>query len=224
MTNGVVADVIMTFAVVDPSKGQQGLSAFLIEKDCPGFNVVRRMEKMGLNTAQMAEIRLENCEVPAENRLGAEGAGASLFTHSMTWERSLILASAVGAQQRLLETCVRFAKKRRQFGQPIIKHQLIASKLVDMKLRLETSRHLLYHTAWLRNQGSSVFLEAALTKLHISESWVQSCLDAVQIFGGRGYLKEYEIERELRDAMASRIYSGTNEIQRLIIAALLGTL
>ena len=149
-------------------------------------------------------------------------AGANLFTHSMTWERSLILASAVGAQQRLLETCVRFAKKRRQFGQPIIKHQLIASKLVDMKLRLETSRHSLYHTAWLRNQGKSVFLEAALTKLHISESWVQSCLDAMQIFGGRGYLKEFEVERELRDAMASRIYSGTNEIQRLMIAPLLG--
>ncbi len=192
MTNGVVADVTVTFAVVDPSKGKQGLSAFLIEKGSPGFRVVRRMEKMGLNTAQMAEIRLEDCEVPAENRLGPEGAGANLFTHSMTWERSLILASAVGAQQRLLETCVRFAKKRRQFGQPIIKHQLVASKLVDMKLRLETSRHLLYHTAWLRSQGNSIFLEAALTKLHISESWVQSCLDAVQIFGARGYLKEYE--------------------------------
>src|SRR5262249_18469383 len=147
--------------------------------------------KMGLNTAQMGEIRLEDCQVPLENRLGPEGAGANLFTHSMTWERSLILAGAVGAQERLLETCIGFAKKRRQFGQPIIKHQLIASKLVDMKLRLETSRQLLYHTAWLRAQGRSGFLEAALAKLHISECWVQSCLDAVQVFGARGYLKEY---------------------------------
>src|SRR5262249_38732694 len=156
-----------------------------------GYRVVRRMDKMGLNTAQMGEIRLEDCAVPIENRLGAEGAGANLFTHSMTWERSLILAGAVGAQQRLLETCVGYAKRRRQCSQPFIKHQLIASKLVYMKLRLETSRHLLYHTAWLRTQGRSVFLEAALTKLHISESWVQSCLDAVQLFGARGYLKEF---------------------------------
>jgi alkylation response protein AidB-like acyl-CoA dehydrogenase len=176
---------------------------------------------MGLRSSPMAEIHFNECEVPEENRLGSEGAGASLFTHSMTWERGCILASAVGSMQRLLETCIRHAKKRRQFGQPISKFQQIGGKLVDMKLRLETARHMLYQSAYQRKLGRSAVMEAALAKLHISECWVQSCEDAIQIHGGSGYLTEFEIERELRDSIASRIYSGTNEIQRNLVASLL---
>jgi alkylation response protein AidB-like acyl-CoA dehydrogenase len=177
---------------------------------------------MGLRTSPTSELFFDDCEIPESSRLGKEGAGASLFTHAMTWERGCILSSAVGSMQRLLETCIEFARGRRQFGQPIGKFQLVATKIVDMKLRLETARYILYHGAWCRSQGRSALMEAALAKLHISDSWIQSCQDAIQIHGGAGYMSEMEIERELRDAMGSRIYSGTNEIQRIIIAGLLG--
>jgi alkylation response protein AidB-like acyl-CoA dehydrogenase len=221
VTNGPVADVLVVFAKTDESRGAAGITAFLVEKSFPGFSVASHLEKMGLRTSPMAELFFDDCAVPAVNRLGQEGAGASLFTHSMTWERGCILASAVGSMQRLLDTCVRYAKGRKQFGQPISKFQLVASRIVDMKLRLETARLMLYKGAYQRSLGRSSVLEAALAKLHISESWVRSCEDAIQIHGGYGYMVEYEIERELRDAMGSRLYSGTSEIQRNIAAALL---
>ncbi len=221
VTNGPVADVLVVFARTDQSKGAAGITAFLVDKSSPGLQVSSKIEKMGLRTSPMAELFFDECEVPAENRLGKEGAGASLFTHSMTWERGCILASAVGSMQRLFETCIRYAKGRKQFGQPISKFQLVASRIVDMKLRLETARLMLYHGAYQRSLGRTAVMEAALAKLHISESWVRSCEDAIQIHGGYGYMVEYEIERELRDAMGSRLYSGTSEIQRNIVAALL---
>jgi hypothetical protein len=170
----------------------------------------------------MCEIYFDDCEVPEENRLGREGAGKNLFADSMTWERSCILASSVGAMQRILEECVRYAKTHREGGEPIGKNQIIASKIVGMKMRLETARSLLYRAGWLSSKGRSIYLEAAMAKLHISESLVETARDAVQIFGERGYLTDYDMERELRDAMSSRIYSGTSEIQRLIIASLMG--
>lgn len=222
ITNGPVADILVALAVTDPSKGAAGISAFIVEKATKGFGVVRTLEKMGLRTSPMAELLFENCEVPEENRLGNEGAGASLFTHSMTWERGCILASAVGSMQRLLETCIRYARQRKQFGQSIGKFQLIASKIVDMKLRMETARGMLYQSAYQRSVGRTAVMEAALAKLHISECWVKSCEDAMQIHGGYGYMTDHEIEREMRDSMASRIYSGTSEIQRNLIGSLLG--
>jgi alkylation response protein AidB-like acyl-CoA dehydrogenase len=222
VTNGSVADVVVVFATVDKSQGARGITAFLVEKEFPGVTIGKKLDKMGLRTSPMSEMFFGDCEVPEENRLGKEGAGTALFTHSMSWERACILASAVGSMQRLLEVCVRFAKERKQFGQPIGKFQLVSSRIVDMKLRLESARHMLYHGAWLRGQGKSAIMEASMTKLHISESWVQSCLDAIQLHGAAGYMVETEIERELRDATASRIYSGSNEIQRVLIASLLG--
>ena len=222
VTNAPIADLVVVHATLDRSKGMRGITAFLVEKDFPGFSVRRKITKMGLRTAPMGELTLENCKVPVENRLGNEGAGVGIFTHSMEWERSCILASTVGAMQRQLETCIRYAKQRQQFGKPIGKFQLIASKIVDMKMRLATSKTLLYEVGWLKNQGRSVLMEAAIAKLYISECWVQSCLDAIQIHGGYGYLTEFEVERELRDALGSRLYSGTSEIQRLLIAQFLG--
>lgn len=221
VTNGPVADVVVVFATVDKSKGVSGISAFLVEKSFRGFSVARKLEKMGLHTSPTAELFFDECEVPEANRLGNEGAGSSAFTHAMTWERGCILASAVGSMQRLLETCIRYAKERKQFGQPISKFQLVASKIVDMKLRLETARYILYHSAYQRSLGRTAIIEAALAKLHISDCWVNCCEDAIQIHGGYGYMTEYEMERELRDAIASRLYSGTNEIQRNVIASLL---
>ncbi len=222
VTNGPVADLIVVFATVDRSLGPRGVTAFLVDKEAPGLTIGPKLEKMGLRTSPMCELSFQNCRVPAHNRLGKEGAGSSLFTHAMAWERCCILASAVGSMQRLLETTIRYAKTRKQFGQPIGKFQLVASKIVDMKLRLETARQMLYHGAWLRHQGRSAVMEASMAKLHISEAWVRCCEDAIQVHGGYGYLADYEVERELRDAIGSRLYSGTNEIQRMIIAGLLG--
>jgi alkylation response protein AidB-like acyl-CoA dehydrogenase len=222
VTNGPVADLIVVFASVDPDKGQRGVSAFIVERGMRGFAVTREVEKMGVRSSPMGELHLADCEVPVANRLGKEGAGSALFTHAMTWERGFILATAVGAMQRQLETCIRYARERKQFGEPIGKFQLVASKLVDMRMRLETARSMLYRVGWMRTRGRTAVLEAAMAKLAISEAWVQSCMDAIQIHGANGYAVEYQIEREMRDALASRIYSGTSEIQRLIIAALLG--
>ena len=222
VTNGPIADIVIVYATVDRSKGPNGVTAFLVEKGMDGFSAGAHTEKMGLRTSPMSELYFDDCAVPEENRLGREGAGKNLFTDSMTWERSCILASAVGTMDRILETCIDYANERQQFGEPIGKFQLIASKIVDMKMRLETSRALLYRAGWLRSKGKNIFLEAAMAKLQISESLVQTALDAVQIHGGYGYMAEYEMERELRDAVSSRLYSGTSEIQRLIIASLLG--
>lgn len=222
VSNGPIADVVVVLAATDKEQGSAGISAFLVEKSFKGFSVARTLEKMGLRTSPMAEIFFEDCEVPEENLLGKEGAGAGLFMHSMSWERGSILAAAVGSMQRILENSIQYAKGRKQFGQSIGKFQLVSSKIVDMKLRLENARYALYHCAYQRGQGKMPIMEAAMAKLQISESWVRSCEDAIQIHGGYGYMTEYELERELRDAIGSRIYSGTNEIQRNLIASLLG--
>jgi alkylation response protein AidB-like acyl-CoA dehydrogenase len=146
----------------------------------------------------------------------------AIFNSSMTWERSCILASALGAMQRQLEACVEYARVRKQFGQPIGKFQAVADKVADMYLRLEAARLLVYQVAWLGQQGKSVLAEAAAAKLFTSEAWVASSLDAIQIHGAYGYMKESGIERDLRDAVGSTIYSGTSEIQRVILARMLG--
>src|SRR5579859_2531990 len=222
ITNAPVADVVIVFASLNPGHGFAGVSAFLVEKGTSGFSVSRSLDKMGLRTSPMGEIILTDCEVPIENRLGKEGGGMAIFNSSMEWERSCILASAVGAMQRQLEICVRYAKMRQQFGQAIGKFQSISNKIADMYLRIEAARLLIYKVAWLKEQGNPALAEAALAKIFTSEAWIQSCLDAVQIHGAYGYMTESEIERDLRDSVAGTIYSGTSEIQRVIIARTLG--
>jgi len=222
VSNSPVADLFLVFATTNRARGFMGVTAFLLDKGHPGLSVGKPIEKMGLRTAPYAEVILDDCEVPVSARLGGEGNGGTIFKHSMGWERSCILASHVGAMQRQLETCVEYAKTRHQFGQAIGKNQSVSSMLVDMKLRLETSRLLLYHAGWLRSQGQEAVAEVALAKLHLSESFVQSSLQAIQIHGGYGYSTEFGVERDLRDALGGRIYSGTSEIQRDIIARSLG--
>lgn len=222
VTNGPIADLLVVFVTMDKARGADGLCAFLVEKDSPGLDVSKKIEKMGVRTSPMAEVFFTDCEVPEENLLGKEGAGSFMFTKSMTWERGCILASAVGSMQRLLETSIRYAKERRQGGQSIGKFQRVADKIVNMKLRVQSARHMLYHCAWLRGQREPVYMEAAMAKLHISDCWVKCCEDAIQIRGGYGFMVEYEVERELRDAIGSKLYSGTSEIQRSIIASWLG--
>ena len=199
-----------------------GITAFLIDKGHPGLTIGKPIEKMGLRTAPYSEVVLDDCLVPVEARLGKEGNGGTIFKHSMGWERSCILASHVGAMERQLQACVAYARERQQFGQPIGKFQQVSSMIVEMKLRLETSRMLLYRAGWCRAQGDEAVEEVALAKLHISESFVQSSLAAIQIHGAYGYSTEVGIERDLRDAIGGRVYSGTSEIQREIIARHMG--
>jgi alkylation response protein AidB-like acyl-CoA dehydrogenase len=177
---------------------------------------------MGLRTSPMGEVIFDNCEIPVENRLGREGRGAGVFESAMEWERGCILANCLGVMRRQLEKAIAHCQTRKQFGKPIGKFQSVANRIVDMKLRLETSRSLVYKIGELKDQGKNVDLEAAMAKLYVSESFVQSSLDTIQVFGGYGYMTEQKVERDLRDAVSSTLYSGTSEIQRNIIAKCLG--
>jgi hypothetical protein len=218
VTSGPVADLFVCYATSDPARGVMGLSAFIIPRETPGFRVVREIPKMGVRTVPMGELALENCELPLESLLGREGRGAEVFNCSMEWERGAILAGALGTMRRQLERCIAHVRSRKQFGKPIGKNQSVANKVVDMAVRLETCRPLVYRIGWLKAQGKDATLESAMAKLHVSDCYVKNSLDAVQLFGAAGYVAENGIERDLRDSIGSTIYSGTNEIQRNLIA------
>lgn len=222
ITNAPIADVFVVFARTDPDKRFAGISTFLVEREAPGLSVGKPIHKMGLRTSPMSEVFFDDCTVSEDTLLGRPGAGMAIFNSSMEWERSCILASAVGTMQRQFEGCVAYARERKQFGQPIGKFQAVSHRIVDMKVRLESARLLLYRLGWLRTQGKPSPMEAAMVKLYLSECFVQNSLDALQVHGGYGYVAEYDFEREVRDAIGSRIYSGTSEIQRNIVAGYLG--
>jgi alkylation response protein AidB-like acyl-CoA dehydrogenase len=217
-----VADLMLVFATLDPAMGRWGITAFVVETGTPGFHISPVREKMGLRTVPMGDLLFEGCYIPSQNRIGPEGAGASISFNSLEWERCSILASHLGAMERQLEESLRYAQERRQFGQAIGKFQSVSNRIADMKLRLETARLLLYRVAWLKMKGQQAMMEAALLKLYLSESFLASSLDAVRIHGGNGYLAEYGVERNLRDAVGGVLYAGTSDIQRNIIAGLLG--
>ncbi len=222
ITNAPMADMIIVFANLDPSKGKAGVTGFIVDKGTPGFSISKKLHKMGLRTSPMAELALVDVEVPVENLLGKEGGGSAIFTASMEWERICIMSAKLGAMQRLLETSTKYAQERHQFGQAIGKFPNIAHKIAQMDMRLEASRLLLYRAAWLKSQGRHPLREASIAKLYIADAYVQTALDAIQIHGGYGYMTEYQIERELRDAISGKIYSGTSEIQEMIIAGFHG--
>jgi alkylation response protein AidB-like acyl-CoA dehydrogenase len=222
VTNAPEAELLLVYASTDPASGFAGVSAFLVERGAPGLEVGPPLKKMGLRTSPMSELFLDGCEVGDGGVLGKPGSGMAVFNVAMLWERSLILAAPVGSMRRQLERCVEYAKDRRQFGQPIGSFQAVSHRIVEMKLRLETARLLLYRLAWSLDRGQTSQLDAALTKLHVSECYLQSSLDALQIFGGYGYMTEYELERDVRDAVAGRIHSGTSDMQRNIVARYLG--
>ena len=221
-TNAPFADVFLVFATINRKIGFMGVTAFLVDRDTPGFHVGREIEKMGLRTAPMADLVFEDCRVPVGNRLGREGNGATIFGDAIEWERACILASVVGAMERQLDTCIAYANAREQFGQPIGKFQAIAHKLADMKVRLETARLIVYNAGWSKKFHGKAPMESAIAKLYLSECWQKSCMDAVQIHGGYGYTTDFEVERDLRDSVAATLYSGTSDIQRNIIARYLG--
>jgi alkylation response protein AidB-like acyl-CoA dehydrogenase len=222
-SNGAVADLAVVFAMTDREKGYHGgVTAFLVEKETPGFQKGQKFEKMGLRTCPIGELILEDACVPAESILGNVGAGANIFTHAMDWERICIAASHIGTMDHLLEKSIEYARTRSQFGQPIGKFQAISHRIADMRVRLEAARLLTYKAAERLERVRSVSLDASVAKVFVSESLVKNAMETVQILGGYGYMTEYEVERALRDAVASNIYSGTSEIQRNIIARWLG--
>ncbi len=223
ISNAPVADVFIVFCRTEANASQErSLSALLVRKDFPGVRLNKVWDKAGLRTTLMGELVFNDCRVPSDHVLGKPGAGYTVFQSTIEWERSYFFASQVGAMERILERCIAYAKTRKQANQSIGSFQAVAHKIVDMKMRVELAKLLIYKIGWLKKVGRMAFQEASLAKLFISESYIQTCLDAIQIHGARGYLTEYGLERELRDSLAGTIYAGTSEIQRGIIAGILG--
>lgn len=222
ITLGPICDVALIFANSNPAYGKFGISAFLVDKGTKGFTASIKYSKMGMRSIPIGSFELEDCFVPSESRLGGEGAGFSIVNHSLEYDRCCILASQLGAMERQLEDAITYSKERKQFGEAISHFQSVTNRVVDMKLRLETSRLLLYKTAWLKQNNKNITMESAMLKLHLSESFVASSMDSIRTFGGKAYLTENGIERDLRDAIGGVLYAGTSDIQRNIIAKFLG--
>ena len=223
ISNGPVADLVIVFAMTDARKGYHGgVTAFLVESNTPGFYAGKKFEKLGLRTAPTGELAFDDVFVSSDAILGGVGAGATLFTHAMSWERICLFASHVGTMERLLEQSVAYARTRTQFGQAIGKFQAISHRIADMKVQLEAARLLVYQSAWRLGRVKDSSMDASITKLFVSEAFVNAAQATVQIHGGYGYMVETEVERALRDAIGSTIYSGTSEMQRNIISRWLG--
>ncbi|MED1672373.1 acyl-CoA dehydrogenase family protein [Pallidibacillus thermolactis] len=219
ITNGPIADVFTVMAVTDPKKGAKGITSFIVEKDFPGFVVGKKEEKMGLRGSYSSEIFFEDCEVPIDNVLGEEGMGYVNALKILANGRAGLAARNLGSSQKLLELSIKYAHEREQFGKPIFEQQIIQHYLAEMALQIETLRTFTYRVAWMVDQNMKIIKEAAMAKLLGSEVYNKVADLAVQIHGGIGYIKDYPIERYYRDARITKIYEGTSEIQRNIIAA-----
>lgn len=217
ITNGGEADVYIVFANTDPEKGSRGISAFIVEKDTPGFIVGKDEHKMGLHGSRTVELTFEDMRVPAENLLGQEGEGFKIAMANLDVGRIGIAAQALGIAEAALDEAVAYSKERKQFGKPISFNQGIGFKLADMATAVEASRLLVYNAANLRQLGKPCGQEASMAKLFASKTAVDVAIEAVQVFGGYGYTEEYPVERLFRDAKITEIYEGTSEIQRLVI-------
>jgi L-prolyl-PCP dehydrogenase len=222
VTNGPVADCFLVYASTEPAHGYLGITAFVVGGDAPGLTRGEHFGKVGLTGAPVCEVRFQDCPVDESSRLGDEGAGAAIFHGSMSWERACLFALYLGVMDRQLDEVVAFAKERRQFGKALGRHQAIAHRAADMKLRLDAGRLLLHRACWMKSQGQECGVEISLAKLAISEAAVQSGLDAIQIFGALGIKAETNVATALSDALPSTIFSGTSEIQRDLVARGLG--
>jgi acyl-CoA dehydrogenase len=218
ITNARLARVFTVFAVTDRARGPKGISAFIVDRDAPGFGIGRFQETMGLRGSHVAELVMEDCRIPAENLLGEEGKGYTTALKTLAQGRVGIAARCVGAAERVTELAVEFARERRQFGKPIAEFQLIQAHLAEMAAETAAARALAYQAAWLIDQGEAARREAAMAKLIATETYGRVVDRAVQVHGGAGYCKDFAVEHYFRDARITRIYEGTSEIQKLIIA------
>lgn len=222
ITNAPVAGLLVVLARTGKKGNIGGLATFIVERETPGLTVSQPFDKLGLNSSPMGEVTFSDCRVPASALLGGPGAGMAVFNTTIEWERSFIMASVLGTMRRQLDETIRQASTHERFGQPIGKNQAVAHRIVDMRVRLDASRLLLYQLAWLKDQGKRTGLESAIVKLFLSEAFVESSYAAFQTFGAQAYISPNAQERNLRDSLASRIYSGTSDIQRMIIARTMG--
>jgi alkylation response protein AidB-like acyl-CoA dehydrogenase len=221
VTNGGVSGVYVVFAKTDPNAGSRGVTAFLVQPDFPGFRVSRYEDKMGLRLSRSAEISLQDCRVPVENRLGEEGQGLKIAFESLDGGRVGIASQSVGLAQGALETAAKYAKQRKTFGHPIAEYQAIQWMLADMQTEIEAARALTHYAAWMRDSGAPAArsgAQASKAKLYASEMANRVAYKAVQIHGSSGYSRESDVERYYRDARVLTIYEGTSEMQRIVIA------
>lgn len=221
ITNAGEAEIYVVFALTDPQQKQKGCSAFIVEKDIPGFTFGKKERKLGIRSSPTMEIIFDNCRIPKENLLGKEGQGFKIAMRTLDGGRSGIAAQAVGIAQGALDASLAYAKERRQFGKPIAQQQAIGFKLADMATKIEAARLLTYQAAWRESQGLSYSKESAYAKLFAGDTAMEVTVEAVQIFGGYGYTKDFPVERYMRDAKITQIYEGTNEIQRMVISRIL---
>src|SRR5690625_887883 len=221
ITNGVVADIYLVFAVTDATAAHKGITAFIDEKGTEGFTFGKKERKLGIRSSPTTELIFENCCISAKNRLGEEGEGFKIAMSTLDGGRNGIAAQAVGIAQGALDASVNYAKEREQFGKPIAHNQGISFKLADMATEVEASRLLTYQAAWLESEGKPYGKASAMSKLFAGDAAMRITVEAVQVFGGYGYTKDYPVERYMRDAKITQIYEGTNEIQRLVIGRML---
>lgn len=221
ITNGGVADTYVVFALTDPESKQKGTSAFIVEKDFPGFSIGKKEKKLGIRSSPTTEIIFEECRVPKANLLGQEGDGFKIAMMTLDGGRNGIAAQAVGIAQGALDAAVDYAKERVQFGKPIAAQQGIGFKLAEMATNIEAARLLTYQAAWLESAGLPYGKESAMSKLFAGDTAMKVTTEAVQVFGGYGYTKDYPVERFMRDAKITQIYEGTQEIQKLVISRML---
>lgn len=220
ITNGGVADIYIVFALTEPDN-KRSSTAFIIEKDFEGFSVGKKEKKLGIRSSPTTEIIFEDCKVPIENVLGKPGDGFKIAMMTLDGGRNGIAAQAVGIAQGALDAAVEYAKERKQFGKPIAENQGVSFKLADMATSIEASRLLTYQAAWLESEGLPYGKESAMSKLMAGDTAMKVTTEAVQVFGGYGYTKDYPVERYMRDAKITQIYEGTQEIQRLVISRML---
>lgn len=221
ITNGGIADIYIVFAVTDTSGKRPETSAFIVEKDFAGFSVGKKEKKLGIRSSPTTEIMFDNCRVPKENLLGEVGDGFKIAMQTLDGGRNGIAAQAVGIAQGALDAAVDYSKEREQFGKPIVANQGIGFKLADMATAIEASRLLTYQAAWLESNDLPYGKASAMAKLMAGDTAMEVTTDAVQVFGGYGYTKDYPVERFMRDAKITQIYEGTQEIQRLVISRML---
>lgn len=218
ITNGGLAEIFLVFANTRKTGGIRGLTAFIVPKDTPGFSVGKKENKMGIRPSNTTELVLQDVVIHESYRVGREGEGFRIAMNTLDSARPFVGAVSVGIAQAALDCAVKYAKERRQFGQPIASFQMVQGMLADMAMKVETARLMVQKACWMRDQGMEFSKEAAMAKCYAADTAMQVTTDAVQVMGGYGYTKEYPVEKMMRDAKIMQIYEGTNQIQRLVIA------